>query len=243
MTRNIAESYGPNVSSVNPVLQNPLVIDSDEDIKRIGGMILPRVVRDSDEDLRGRALAAFRQKAEEAGHDGVVVLLGPTDSGVISGNDNRQLRSTFAHSQVIEFNPQRAEEDAQADADADAESDAQAAMDEELADIFGGEPESGNVEPDVDADAQAAMDEELADIFGDPPEIIEEEPPKPRRGAARKRRPKQETQETQEDVQTPRQRKRKKRQAKIREISGERADILRQIQARWIKPRTLALLR
>lgn len=108
---NTAEAYGPNVSSVNSVLQNPLVIDSDEDIERIGGMILPRVVRDSDEALRGRALNAFRKKAEEAGHDGVVVLLGPTDSGVISGKNNRQLSSTFAHSQVIEFNPQRSDED------------------------------------------------------------------------------------------------------------------------------------
>lgn len=97
-----ATGFGPKVVSESVQLRNPLVIDSDEQWRKLAkeaGWEFPNPVRFGDKGVEqmNKDVAAMRSVLEKRGHDGVIVRLSD------KGDATKTLGKVFGVSQIVQF--------------------------------------------------------------------------------------------------------------------------------------------
>jgi hypothetical protein len=98
-----ASSFGPNITEHQVALNNPLVIETDNqwrDLTKRAGWSRPNPIG-ADKQQTSKDIARLRQMLVNDGHDGVVVLVPPDE------RRGKTLQNVFGADQVIEFNVQK----------------------------------------------------------------------------------------------------------------------------------------
>ncbi len=104
-----AKRYGDNVTEVEVDLNNPLVIDNDQQwfeiLAAAGAAHLSPVTFVSQAEPTGRAAAAAALQAwiREQGHDGIIVKVPEMSDESLEGLPAARLRDSWEHSQVVVF--------------------------------------------------------------------------------------------------------------------------------------------
>lgn len=108
MDSQTAERFGDEVVEREVTLQNPLVITSDRELAR-WMMGDENAAIPSTNEERSARIQEFRQRVEDAGHDGVVVNVPKSSDVNQQGESAKRLREVFGDTQVVEFETRQPE--------------------------------------------------------------------------------------------------------------------------------------
>lgn len=102
LNENEAQEFGPEVEQSEVTLENPLVIDSDQELARwlMGD---ENAAIPTTNERRNQHLPEFRNRVEEAGHDGVIVNIPRMADVNQQGQSVKRTQEIFGKSQVVKF--------------------------------------------------------------------------------------------------------------------------------------------
>ena len=99
VSRRRAEMFGPEIEEVYVLLSNPYIIKSVADVDRMSG---EKGIPYTNEE-RGPLFAKVRKAIDDAGHDGVIVVVPAYGDIAPDGSSIKRLRETFGQTQVVSF--------------------------------------------------------------------------------------------------------------------------------------------